>query len=131
VSSPRARGGRETGRAGGDSSRTLVWVLWVALFALPYLGGVGPIEVILWLLLFVIYIRMLWRLIRQTTDFSRGLALGALGGAVGFFTSGVVHYNWGDSEVIMVFYLIMGLALVVQRIPAPVSQTVPQRESDR
>jgi len=26
-----------------------------------------------------------------------------------------VHYNWGDSEVVMVFYMIMGLALAVHR----------------
>lgn len=76
----------------------------------------GVAALIVWLLLFVIYIRMLWRLIRETTDFSRGLALGALGGTLGFFTSGLVHYNWGDSEVITVFYLIMGLTLVVERI---------------
>jgi len=91
----------------------------------------GVPALIVWLLLFVIYIRMLWRLIRQTTDFSRGLALGALGGAFGFFTSGLVHYNWGDSEVVTVFYFIMGLALVVERIGSPVSQTVPQKQSDR
>jgi hypothetical protein len=46
----------------------------------------------------------------------RGLALGALGGAVGFFVSGLVHYNLGDSEVAMVFYLIMGLALASMKI---------------
>ena len=91
----------------------------------------GVPALIVWLLLFVIYIRMLWRLIRQTTDFSRGLALGALGGALGFFSSGLVHYNWGDSEVVTVFYFIMGLALVVERIASPVSQTAPQKQSDR
>jgi uncharacterized membrane protein YuzA (DUF378 family) len=58
---------------------------------------------------------MLWRAIRQTTDFPRGLALGALGGTLGFFVSGLVHYNWGDSEVVTVFYIIMGLTLVVER----------------
>jgi len=42
--------------------------------------------------------------------------LGALGGLVGFFTSGLVHYNWGDSEVVMVLYLIMGLTLAVHRL---------------
>jgi len=42
--------------------------------------------------------------------------LGALGGLVGFFASGIVHYNWGDSEVVMVLYFVMGLSLVVQRI---------------
>ena len=41
--------------------------------------------------------------------------LGALGGLVGFFISGLVHYNWGDSEVVMIFYLIMGLSVVVER----------------
>ena len=95
----------------------------------------GVPALIMWLLLFVIYIRMLWRLIRQTTDFSRGLALGALGGALGFFTSGLVHYNWGDSEVVTVVYFIMGLALVVQRVAERSArehpQTVPQPRSDR
>jgi hypothetical protein len=45
----------------------------------------------------------------------RGIALGALGGLAGFFTSGLVHYNWGDSEVVTVFYFIMGLSLAVER----------------
>ena len=43
------------------------------------------------------------------------MVLGALGGLVGFMISGVVHYNWGDSEVVMIFYLIMGLSLFVER----------------
>ncbi|HEU4769601.1 MAG TPA: O-antigen ligase family protein [Pyrinomonadaceae bacterium] len=76
----------------------------------------GIPALIVWFLLFVVYLRMLWRLVRETTGFARGVALGALGGTVGFFTSGVVHYNWGDSEVVTVFYFIMGLALVVERL---------------
>ena len=87
----------------------------------------GVPALIVWLLLFVIYIRMLWRLIRKTTDFPRGLALGALGGTLGFFTSGMVHYNWGDSEVVTVFYFIMGLVLVVERFVS----AGPQTESGR
>src|SRR5215213_11312817 len=77
----------------------------------------GLPALIVWLILIGVYLRMLWRIIRQQTldDFARGLAVGALGGAVGFFTSGLVHYNWGDSEVITVFYFIMGLCLVVER----------------
>ena len=47
----------------------------------------------------------------------RGIVLGALGGLIGFFTSGLVHYNWGDSEVVMIFYFIMGLSLVLARRP--------------
>lgn len=75
----------------------------------------GLPALVVWLLLFAVYLRMLWRLVQQTLGFERGLALGALGASVGFFISGLVHYNWGDSEVVTVFYLIMGLALVVER----------------
>jgi len=75
---------------------------------------------IVWLILLGVYIRMLWRIVREKAqddadNFSRGLALGALGGTIGFFTSGLVHYNWGDSEVVTIFYFIMGLCLVVER----------------
>ena len=43
-----------------------------------------------------------------------GSALAVACGLIGFMLSGIVHYNWGDSEVVMVFYLIMGLSLVVE-----------------
>jgi hypothetical protein len=84
----------------------------------------GLPALIVWLILIGVYVRMLWRITRRESldDFARGVALGALGGALGFFASGVVHYNWGDSEVVTVFYFIMGLCLVVER-------TI-QRESD-
>jgi hypothetical protein len=60
-----------------------------------------------------IYLSMLWRGFRSG-NFAwpeRGLLLGAFGGMIGFLTSGLVHYNWGDSENAMLLYLIMGLAL--------------------
>jgi O-antigen ligase/polysaccharide polymerase Wzy-like membrane protein len=72
-----------------------------------------------WLILMALYARMLWRSQRQVSKdnwIERGVALGALGGLVGFMVSGVVHYNWGDSEVVMIFYLIMGLSLTVNRL---------------
>ena len=97
----------------------------------------GVPALILWLILLALYARMLLRLNRELTRASlnkdsknsetsrrqvtfgswieRGIVLGALGGLAGFFTSGLAHYNWGDSEVVMIFYLIMGLSLVVDR----------------
>jgi O-antigen ligase len=77
----------------------------------------GVPTLIVWLILLGLYVRMLWRMVRDNAqdDFARGLALGALGGLIGFFTSGLVHYNWGDSEEVTVFYFIMGLCLVVER----------------
>ncbi len=77
----------------------------------------GVPALIVWFILIALYLRMLWRVTRRAglDDFPRGVALGALGGVIGFFTSGLVHYNWGDSEVVTVLYLIMGLCLVVER----------------
>lgn len=85
----------------------------------------GVPALIVWLILLGVYARTLWRLLRRRTDqalgssashwLERGIVLGALGGLAGFFTSGIVQYNWGDSEVVMVFYFIMGLVLVIER----------------
>lgn len=72
----------------------------------------------LWLAFLFVYARTLWRSLRSGTKLQwieRGVLLGALGGLAGFFTSGLVHYNWGDSEVVMVLYMIMGLSLAINR----------------
>lgn len=78
----------------------------------------GVPALIAWLVLMAVYAHMLWRLrgrVQQDNWIERGIVLGAFGGLVGFMISGLVHYNWGDSEVVMIFYLIMGLSLVVER----------------
>jgi len=78
----------------------------------------GIPALIIWLILMGMYGRMLWRARRQVSSenwIDKGIVLGALGGLVGFMLSGVVHYNWGDSEVVMIFYLIMGLSLGIER----------------
>jgi O-antigen ligase len=78
----------------------------------------GVPTLIAWLILMGTYAWTLWRTRRRLANenwLGRGIVLGALGGLVGFMTSGLVHYNWGDSEVVMIFYLIMGLSLVVTR----------------
>jgi O-antigen ligase len=79
----------------------------------------GVPALIVWLILLGTYARMLWRVRRRVAPgnwIERGIVLGALGGLVGFMCSGLVHYNWGDSEVVMIFYLIMGFSLVVERL---------------
>jgi hypothetical protein len=90
----------------------------------------GVPALILWLVLLGLYAVMLLRLTRDLRDsndsrgseqplgpwIDRGIVLGALGGMIGFFASGLVHYNWGDSEVVMVFYFMMGLTLALKRL---------------
>jgi O-antigen ligase len=78
----------------------------------------GLPALLLWLAFLFVYARTLWRSLRTRTNvpwMERGILLGALGGLAGFFVSGVVHYNWGDSEVVMVLYFIMGLSLAIHR----------------
>jgi len=89
----------------------------------------GVPALILWLILLGLYARTLWQSLRRLRHqephdvavdtfgpwIDRGIVLGALGGLAGFVVSGVVHYNWGDSTVMMIFYFLMALSLVVHR----------------
>jgi hypothetical protein len=77
----------------------------------------GLPALLVWLGLLFVYARTIWRTLRYNARLDwieHGILLGALGGLVGFFVSGLVHYNWGDSEVIMVFYFLMGLVLALK-----------------
>jgi O-antigen ligase len=92
----------------------------------------GLPTVAVWLLLLFLYGRTLWHLaLRGTVDdwIRRGFVLGALGGLVGFAASGMVHYNLGDSEVVMIFYFVMGLALTTQRMNRGPSETQPSESA--
>ena len=80
----------------------------------------GLPALLLWLTILAIYARALWRGIRSEIPHSalriphsQGILLGCLGGMIGFFASGFVHYNLGDQEVAMVFYLLMGLGMTL------------------
>ncbi len=68
---------------------------------------------LLWLWVLWIYGRMLWRN-RQSADWREtGIILGCFGGLIGFAASGIVHYNLGDAEVAMVFFMLMGLSVAL------------------
>ncbi len=49
---------------------------------------------------------------RKSDDWrGQGIILGSFGGMIGFFAGGMVHYNLGDAEVAMVFFMLMGLSV--------------------
>lgn len=76
---------------------------------------------LLWIAILAVYARSLWRGIRRNTtgDWRTiGILTGCLGGMVGFVSSGVVHWNLGDAEVAMVFFLLMGLGVQVAELSA-------------
>lgn len=72
-----------------------------------------------WVWLLVAYLILLIQLLRRalTTDwFVRGTVLGILGSVSGLVVSSLVHYNFGDSEVAMLFWFFLGIALALERI---------------
>jgi hypothetical protein len=86
---------------------------------------------LIWLAVLGIYARALWRglKVRPAGDWhSRGILLGCLGGLAGFVTSGLAHYNLGDQEVAMVFFMLMGLGLYLS---APKGRGPDDREASQ
>ena len=77
----------------------------------------GLPALLIWLVLMGAYIRSMWRTLRRPNVFSYwrvyGILLGCLGGTVGFLASSIVHYNFGDQEVVMTFYLLMGISMAI------------------
>jgi len=54
------------------------------------------------------------KLHRDAGDTNRyGILLGATGAVAGFFASSLVNYNFGDGEVALVFWWLMGIVVVV------------------
>jgi O-Antigen ligase len=54
------------------------------------------------------------KLFRDFTDANRhGLLLGATGAIAGFFASSLVNYNFGDAEVALVFWWLLGTVIVL------------------
>jgi O-antigen ligase len=72
----------------------------------------GIPAVIFWLWLIILFWLTLARnekFFRETTDATtHGLLLGATGALVGFFVSSLVNYNFGDSEVALLIWWLMG-----------------------
>jgi hypothetical protein len=88
---------------------------------------------LLWLCVLGVYARALWKWLAEKAGdpaddargfnwWERGIVLGCFGGLLGFFISGLVHYNLGDQEVAMVFFMLMGLSLSVTVTAADGSQ---------
>jgi hypothetical protein len=61
-----------------------------------------------------------WKLTREMNAKKRwdawGLAAGALGALIAFNVSSLVHFNFGDGEVVMMFWLLTGLLFAVRRV---------------
>ena len=89
----------------------------------------GLPALLVWLIILWIYALTMWRFIAQKLDYSdwplTGIAIGCLGGLVGFSTAGIVHYNLGDGEVVMVFYLLMAIGIKIVGLAGEKHSEIP------
>src|SRR5215213_3402180 len=69
----------------------------------------------LWLWMMILFWLTIARAERRAADLSDtnfyGILLGTLGALTGFLMSSLVNYNYGDAEVAMMFWFLMGTAL--------------------
>jgi O-antigen ligase len=61
-----------------------------------------------------------FRLSREESPFAGALALGAFGAYLGFIVSGLFEWNFGDSEVIMLVYFLVGIGIASTRLSSDV-----------
>jgi O-antigen ligase len=71
-----------------------------------------------WLWFLVVLVRDLWT--RFHAGRHRFLAAAALAAVVALLTAGLFEYNFGDSEVLMLFLILVTLPAAADRTPAPV-----------
>jgi O-antigen ligase len=70
---------------------------------------------VLWLWMMILFWTHISSAARRAADLSDthvyGVLLGGLGGLTGFLASSLVNYNYGDSEVVMLFWWLMGVCV--------------------
>jgi O-antigen ligase len=82
----------------------------------------GIPALIAWIIFMAVYWKMLVQLVaraREKDSWSYGFALGTLGATSGFLASSLVHYDFGDTNVVFLFWMLAGLALAVRNQLAP------------
>jgi O-antigen ligase len=87
----------------------------------------GVPGLMIWLLVLLLYGLTLWQGLKDERSrikagegdrYRLGVLLGCTGALFGFFVSGLVHYNIGDGEVAMIFYLLMALGVTAAELGA-------------
>ncbi len=78
----------------------------------------------LWTLMMIAFWLFIARAERNAADLSDtnsyGILLGILGALTGFLASSLVNYNYGDAEVAMMFWFLMGCAVSTDYTDSPV-----------
>jgi O-antigen ligase len=79
----------------------------------------GLPALVIWLWFIVAVVHDLWRRFNASPRFERFLAAGGLAATAALLTAGLFEYNFGDSEVLMLFLILITLPAAAQRQPSP------------
>ena len=78
-------------------------------------GGLLGLGMFLWLLM-TIY-KVSFHIFKKLEDgYLKGISWGFLGSFTAFLIAGLSQYNFGDSEVVMLFYFLLGMVMVIPRL---------------
>jgi O-antigen ligase len=78
-------------------------------------SGLLGLGIFLWLIA-VIYNGALQIFKGVADGYFKGIAWGFLGSFTAFLIAGLSQYNFGDSEVVMLFYFLLGMVMVIPRL---------------
>ncbi len=79
---------------------------------LTEMGPLGLVAFAWWMVAFLKVSYLTFRRIESENTYQKALALGIFSVFIGFLMNGMVEFNFGDSEVVMAIYFLMGLTLV-------------------
>ncbi len=85
------------------------------LQVLVEMGFLGLAAFLAFLWVFVDVSKKLFRKIPGRYPYEKGFALGAFSCFIGFIVNGAVEHNFGDSQVAMLVFFIMGLSFIIDR----------------
>ncbi|MFB0527077.1 MAG: O-antigen ligase family protein, partial [bacterium] len=78
-------------------------------------SGLLGLGIFIWLLVTVYKVG--FHIFKELEDgYFKGIAWGFLGSFTAFLIAGLTQYNFGDSEVVMLFYFLLGMVMVIPRI---------------
>jgi len=78
-------------------------------------SGFLGLGIFLWLLV-TIY-KVGFHIFKELEDgYFKGISWGFLGSLTAFLIAGMSQYNFGDSEVVMLFYFLLGMVMIIPRI---------------
>jgi putative inorganic carbon (hco3(-)) transporter len=92
----------------------------------------GAVGLGAWLAIFIVFFTRAAAILRHVpaaAQRERALVTGSIAALVGFLFGGLTEYNFGDSEVVMIAYVVMAVPFVVGREARPTRDVAPDDES--